>query len=248
MENIKIPEKYTIYFQKVDNSNLLLGTMVPENSSASVNSKNVIETKVIDNQPIIGFKIIDKITKYGQGYTHNYVIWRIQDPRGFDTELSHNGLMDIIRFCNIEKGEILEKCIWARGKKENILIPVESSLYKNTIDNIERSKVNATIRDIKPGYKIALVNRIEGIYLGRMYLNIKSSKYSPSSLDLNKKYCLVLEKDTIHIMPNLKINKIIENIEIPLKDIEKDINEKLSSKELNCGNNDVFGFSLKRAK
>lgn len=88
-----------------------------------------------DNAPIRGFIITDDIkrTYWGGGN----VKWRIEDPRGFEVEISSENLMSIIRSCEILECKILGEFVWAREGGQNILIPVDSDEYKNSQQKAE---------------------------------------------------------------------------------------------------------------
>lgn len=88
-----------------------------------------------DNAPIRGFIITDDIkrTYWGGGN----VKWRIEDPRGFEVEISSENLMSIIRSREILEGKILGEFVWAREGGQNILIPVDSEEYKNSQQKAE---------------------------------------------------------------------------------------------------------------
>ena len=67
--------------------------------------------RIIDNIPLTGFKIVDTVTRYS---TSNK-LWRILDPRGFELEISTANMESVIMSGIIDKGEIIDKCVWDFG-------------------------------------------------------------------------------------------------------------------------------------
>jgi hypothetical protein len=110
--------------EKIDQYCLLNSTRECEKSQISSN------TKIIDNKPMLGFKI-GKNTKRNSGYGKGEVLWRIEDPRGFELDITSFNLMQILGCVTVENGEILEKCIWGRLASYNVLIPVSSEVFKD---------------------------------------------------------------------------------------------------------------------
>jgi hypothetical protein len=127
------------------------------------------EAQTYDNTPMIGFKM-GRSVRHGYGWGQGNVKWRIEDPRGFELEISSPNFAQIISFCTLEKGEILEECIWARLGNENILVPVDSDVYRNAARNTERISKSASMKDIKRGDTAILQNGDEGIYYGAFYV------------------------------------------------------------------------------
>jgi hypothetical protein len=66
-----------------------------------------------DNVPTVGFKIAKSVSRYS---TSNK-LWRINDPRGVQFEISTQVFEDLISEVTIIKGEIQEPCIWMGNGK-----------------------------------------------------------------------------------------------------------------------------------
>lgn len=114
--NLSYPENLYIGFKKQDD--MLLGFIADDTSTHDTVDRwrdKSIETKIITNEPIEGFKLYDLTRRYS---TSN-VFFEIQDPRGFILQISSENLLFITDKIGIEKGGIISgKCYWtiASGK------------------------------------------------------------------------------------------------------------------------------------
>lgn len=87
--------------------------------------EDVVPAIVVDNVPITGFKLSDMVRRYS---TSN-VVWRIDEPRGFQLEISSTNLSYLMGEAGILKGGIIDaECAWARIGNQNFLVP-KDSLY-----------------------------------------------------------------------------------------------------------------------
>ena len=133
-ELVKIPAKHYVGLAFRDKSKLPLAFMTPHGTDAasakrmksvdswcntSYNKKNDIKPMIMDNVPMTGFAITKDIrtTNYG-GLDH----WRIEDPRGFELEISSGNLAQLISVGTIENGVFMDSCVWARSGSNNILL------------------------------------------------------------------------------------------------------------------------------
>ena len=87
-----------------------------------------IPTIELENKPRYGFKIIDTIHRY-QGNK----LFRIEDPAGFEIEISADNLFEIILECAIVKGAITDPLVYVRNGAQNDLISANSNLYKDLV-------------------------------------------------------------------------------------------------------------------
>lgn len=187
---IKFPKKHYVGFQaRPSVDDLPLAFMTPDGDDAAAKkrkstvdnwasghgydgtntAKDKLPAQSYDNNPMIGFKLGRNVS-HSYGWGQGNVKWRIADPRGFELEISSPNLAQIMGFCNIEKGEIQEECIWARLGADNILVPVNSDVYEASARNTERMSKKASMRDLKIGDTAILHNGDEGIYYGAFYV------------------------------------------------------------------------------
>lgn len=183
---IKIPDSHYVGFQKRESDQVPLGFMTPEGTDKAAqkrkatvdgwangggyytNKQATLTSKTFDNKPMVGFKMGKNIS-YGRGWDSRHDKWRIEDPRGFQLEITSGNLQEIMTDCTIERGEILEECIWGRLGSENILIPVSSETYKRATENTKRMATSASIKDLKPGFYFTMKNGDRCWFAGRVY-------------------------------------------------------------------------------
>lgn len=139
MKNLKFFDKYYVGFQKdrydLKEEQKMLGfaTPIEDNTNYEKRKDTVdrwrdekIEPVEFENKPIFGFKIKDVINR---SMTDNKV-YRIEDPRGFELEISSYNLFDLIENHTLVKGDIMEPLVWARDGAKNYLISGTSEEYK----------------------------------------------------------------------------------------------------------------------
>jgi len=184
-KSIKIPDNHYVGFQKRSGDEIPLGFMTPDGTdSAATKRKATVDNwargggysstkqatlpaKTFENKPLVGFKMGKNIS-YGSGWDSRHDKWRIEDPRGFQLEITSGNLQKVMELCTIERGEIQEPCIWGRLGTENVLIPTASDIYQNAAANTKRMSKKGSIRDAKIGDKLIFKNGQEWIYMGKM--------------------------------------------------------------------------------
>lgn len=197
---IKRPEEFYVGFKNQKGNNLPLAFLTPYDTTAAfkkrkesvdiwaksyctgyVNGKPVYEPNPdainIKNEPLSGF-LIAKSVKRTSSWNGGNVVWRIEDPRGFEWEIPSANLAQIIAQTGISAGGTINgRCIIGRLGAINILIPEGTDLWDKmeadieTRTNREKAKV---ITDLKPGDAIKLKNGDEGFYLGKRKVLVKT--------------------------------------------------------------------------
>ena len=172
---IKIPDEWYAGFKKSFDG-LPMVYMTPQGKDkASQNRVNSIQRysggekgipdTVLNNKPLCGFKIL----QYAHGgYNTGQVVWRVEDPRGFQTDIPSGNLNQLLALTTIDQGEILESCVWARDGKYNVLLPTNSEEYKVAVKNTELTKQSVRVTDVKIGNIVNLKNGMRDMtYLGK---------------------------------------------------------------------------------
>lgn len=136
----------------------------------------IAATRVLDNVPLIGFRLTRQI-KRDSGWGSGNVKWRIEDPRGFELEITSPNMARVIDSCVIDNGEILEECVWARLGAENILVPISSDLYQAAQRNEERVAAKVKPSEVERGDTVVLHNGNEGVYLGKFECFERNYRY-----------------------------------------------------------------------
>jgi len=183
----------------------------------------------------VGFRVVK--THGGNHKDNSTVSWLIQDPRGFEIELSSLGLSYLLENCHIENGEILEKCVWARFNSWNVLLPVESGLYRDAIRNTKRIGTRTSLRLLKPGNKIITIDGVSGTFLGFQYLIVKRY-YSYKDIELTSKKVAIIGMnpdadgfDNLYIIKNLRISEITDNTVRDLKECVELVNGHIANRK-----------------
>jgi hypothetical protein len=130
--------------------------------------RNQPKPVVLKNEPMAGFRLLDEIKRYS-GWGSGNVKWRVEDPRGFELEITSPNLMQILACSVVDKGEILDMCMWAREGGDNVLVPVSSEVYTTAMENTKRVAKSASLRDLEMGDTVLLQNGTTGRYYGKMW-------------------------------------------------------------------------------
>ena len=163
---IRIPEKVYVGFQgRRGEDEVPLGFMTPFTTDeagakrvASVDrwaSGGYRQTKkfnsvTLENKPMIGFKVGRAIRRSGSwgGGGASYI--RIEDPRGFELEITIENLTMCMIGNIIEDGEIIQECVWGRDGNKNILLTTNSEPFLNSVQTDSNATV-VPLKSIKPG-------------------------------------------------------------------------------------------------
>lgn len=244
---IVIPEKHYLALSKKF-TDLPFASMVPYGTDAvakkrmgSLVTKDVTNL-VMDNIPMMGFKITGVMSRGGDGVNDT---WGLEDPRGFKHYIGSDNLEMLHKFVNIERGEIVDTCVWARDGGKNILLPTESEIYQNALTMTDIVSSSVSWKDIKPGYKITMQNGLTGRYIGKFFFikdkteshhqndNIVNSilfskiKYHIIEIETTRTYPANLKTELLNVT-NIKPSKIVDNTtELSEKDAEIEINQLL---------------------
>lgn len=150
-------------------------------------SRETLKTHVIQNKPITGFKISSPFEKDGNLWESSNEVWRIEDPRGFELEITLTNIVEIMSNTTIHKGEILCPCVWVRHHSDNFLISTNSEIYQKAIKHTKTLKQNISTKSLKPGNVVKLHNGVKGVYLGAYY-TLSCGKYIPEQPPIELTY------------------------------------------------------------
>lgn len=168
-----------------------------------------IPTKTIDNVPMVGFRLTKAIKR---GIYGSLDKWRIEDPRGFELEISSMNLATLMGDTTIEKGEILEECVWARSHGNNVLVSKNSESYKQATNFTSLNAKNIDIKNLFPGNQVLLKNNKTVEFLGKFY-EFGLLKYSENNKLFkakSKKFWFLDNDMCVSINPK-NIAKIVDN-------------------------------------
>ena len=196
---IKIPEKHYVGMIKRDHDNLPLGFMTPWGSDASArkrmttvdawclnNSQGTyakkLEPMTIVNAPMSGFRVTNDIRTTGYGGLDK---WRIEDPRGFELEITSGNLAELLQVGVVDCGAILDPCVWARNGAQNVLLSTSTQAYQSAVQATKTANSRANWRDVKIGNQVTLQNSTAGIYLGKFGIVYRKWRNNSSSVTTN---------------------------------------------------------------
>ena len=120
---------------------------------------NPYEGTVIDNVPLAMFTFEKSVSRY----TTSNKLFRINDPRGFQLEISAENLADILLNCSTDHGEIIGQFVWGRDGSTNYLCRLDHPEYL-AFKNPKKEKGKLDIGDL-----IKTQQQGELIYVGEMY-------------------------------------------------------------------------------
>jgi hypothetical protein len=199
-----------------------------------------LPAKSFENKPLSGFKLGKNVRHGGSGWGQGNVKWRIEDPRGFELEISSPNLSAILEFCTLENGEILQPCLWGRLRSENILVPVNSDVYEAAQANTARVAKKASLKDLKPGYTFVMQNGEEGLFLGNFY-PLLSPSYSggdrtPTWGTSKRAYYICKNganfDGNLDCKASLKLSEITEGPELTVAEGEAKVNALLAQRAI----------------
>lgn len=257
---VKIPSKHYVGMVLRNGKSIPLGFMTPwgEDSAAKKRiatvdnwarrSQKLLPSLTIDNTPMSGFKLTSDIRTGYRGITDK---WRIEDPRGFELEISSSNLAQLMSVGLIDRGEITDMCVWARDGQNNILLSVETEDYKNAMENTKVAEMSASWRDVKIGNTVLLKNNITGIWLGKMF-SVNHNSYDRSgSLSFSKKPNHVIyvnddvtNKKELIIIGSPKLAKIVDNKTMSDNEAELLANQLLKDKSCSVSSNNYYHIAL----
>jgi hypothetical protein len=216
---ITIPEKHYLGCRQGNGKNFPLGFMTPYGTDAAAKkrmaavdawlsgnyytqgNKTKTSTNVLDNTAVSGFKFSTEIRT-----TNYYDHWRIEDPRGFELEISSGNLAQLMNVCTIENGTILEQCVWGRNGVDNVLLSVTSQAYKDAVEATRVKGTKASWKDVKVGNLVLLQNSRKLRWLGKM----APIHYRTSILLAEKKYHIFSDGESIELFATPKLSEILD--------------------------------------
>ena len=208
---------------------------------ANAKPREEFNIKTLQGELLDGYKIAKSIRRVYWGGGN--VVWRIEDPRGFELEISSSNLARILDCTSIVEGEIQGKCIWGRMGKDNVLLPENSQPYQDAVVTTERISKKVSTKDVKIGDTVMLHDGQELIYMGLMRMvlapsiesNIGSNKYSWTTIKKGHIFKNIPKEDDVlnyKVISTPKISSVnkLRGIITP-EQAESEINEMIRSGE-----------------
>lgn len=129
---------------------------------------------ILPNDPQTGFKVADSIRRYGWSGSGN-VVWRMEDPRGWEFEIPSENMAAIIMSCGMgESGVITRPCIYGRDGARNVLLPEGTEFFANSkgVEELKAEKKAAMLKakDVPVGSLVSGPSISNQLYLGPVQL------------------------------------------------------------------------------
>lgn len=251
-KDIKFPSHHYVGFQSRPTSdNTPLGFMTPDGTDSAAKKRkesvdkwaqgygygkkdDVPPAVTYENKPMVGFKLSREVRRYAS-FGNGNVKWRIEDPRGFELEISSANFAQILMLCTMEKGEIQEQLIWGRLGSENVLVPVDSDAYRAAQENTVRIAKKVKPSEVKLGDKLIMQNGDEGIFYGYFYLTYAAYRWQNISQTFGDKKRFLFKmtsghlKDQWHSVATPKISECMPGDRtFTQEEAEKEINEAIT--------------------
>ena len=191
----------------------------------------------VPNEARIGFRITKSISR-GSSWNGGNKVVRIEDPRGFELEISVDNLVKMMSMCTFVGGVCQEACVWGRMGAANILLPVTSDEYKEAVKVTDyRAKETISLRDVTFGDTVELKKTeqfqgLTGEYMGAYHVYslqklYKSKEALAGNYNYNKKNdftfmkshkrYVIRIKDKYFGVSGCKIHKIINKVDVPVE-------------------------------
>ena len=147
----------------------VLGFAVPYGTTAAEKKRietvdgwrdKTIDVRVMDNAPTRGFKLIEVVSRYSTSDK----LFRVQDPRGLELEISAENLLNIVLSSTIVNGEIIDECVWASDRVMHLVL-TKDEVYLHHL----KSSTSVPTKQIAVNYYVADNNitsvfRFEGTF------------------------------------------------------------------------------------
>jgi len=208
----------------------------------------------VENVARTGFRITKSISRGGSWNGNNKVV-RIEDPRGFELEISVDNLVKMMSMTTFIDGVCQEACVWGRQGASNILLPVTSELYKDAVDRTAyRAKTTISLRDVNFGDTVVLKKTenfrgLTGEYMGAYHVyslmvleKNKTARGNSYSYQRNKNHDMVKSHkryiikvgDKYFGVSGCKIHEITNKVDTPVErpDLSPDNFEDLSQGQI----------------
>lgn len=118
-----------------------------------IRNTNNLKSEVIDNVPLAGFSIAKSVRR-DSSWNGGNVVWRIEDPRGYEWEISSPNLAQIITQTGIAAGGVINgRCIIGRLAGANILVPEGTDLWDKMEADLVKREAKATQKNVS-GYNV----------------------------------------------------------------------------------------------
>ncbi len=196
----------------------------------------------VDNTPRTGYTFGRNVT-HGGNWNATTVNWRVVDPLGFELEINSGNMAQILQHCTIDKGTILDECVWGWDKDNGskiVLIPVTSQIYQDAKKTSVRHFAEVIdIKEAQLGDMVEYKNGQMGRYFGKanmITVNKTVSIDAPlGSSSYEATHVMLMDDDLLYFMksPKLVTCSKAEKRYTP-EEAETFLNNLFMKKDRNC--------------
>lgn len=208
MQNIFIPKKIRVGFKNSDDTYTnKLAYIIYYDSKNKIRKEpsflgwidKSIPTIELENTPQAGF-VFNKGVQHGNSFSYSTSKIRVHDHRNFEFEIDIGNLVEIMKHCNISHQEISEKCVFGWEGGNLILIPVNSSIYKNAVAFTQKINEPLNVKTFVAGQLFKNKNGDEMLYLGDFQATKikKSSGYDNSIVKKKQSFFYNVKSKSYH--------------------------------------------------
>ncbi len=166
----------------------------------------------VDNVPRTGYAFAGSVT-HGGNWNATTVNWRVVDPLGFELEINSGNMGQILQYCTIDKGTILDECVWGWDKDNGskiVLIPVTSQIYQDAKKTSVRHFAEVIdVKDVQLGDMVEYKNGQMGLYFGRVNMITINSQISVETpmwkSESESIHVLIMDDNQMYFMKTPKI-------------------------------------------
>lgn len=166
----------------------------------------------VANAARTGYTLGNNVT-HGGDWNATSVNWRIVDPLGFELEISSGNMAKILQHCTIDKGMILDECVWGWDKGNGskvVLVPTASQEYQEAKKTTVRHFAETiSVKDVQLGDMVEYKNGAMGLYFGKVnVLNIErgiSFTEPLGSMGMDQYHVMLTDDNVIYFMKSPKL-------------------------------------------
>ena len=160
--------------------------------------------EIVDNGFQTGFRIVGCVERHK---THNK--WfRVEDPRGFELEISCDNLYRLMQSVTIKDGTIIDKCAWADG--DALVSEKACKEQEASIKKAEKEKPKTiSVKNAPVGSTVELASKANITYLGKMYYFYYDTGKHLWKWAAGKKH-VYIQDGKLRVTSEIEITKIVE--------------------------------------
>ena len=140
-----------------------------------------LEPRDFENEPTGGFVLNKGIQRYSWShFSSGRSMVRLYDPRGWEFEISPINLVMILMHVDCSKREICDEMVYAWTGGDLVLLPCNSTVFKEarSFSDLQAQKISS--RDLVPGATYVTKKETAVVYLGRhMFFEDKDDRSHP---------------------------------------------------------------------